>query len=191
MKPVAHPCLPPAGRLWGASRPGYPAVPATPHQIRAAVREWAGAGVETVVSLLEDAELVAICPGLLDMLQRHELESLRFPIPDFGVPRDSAAFAALIGDLRQRLGRGQSILVHCNAGLGRTAIVLAAVLKACGCAGDPVEEVRRIYQPGALRGELQEAFVRALVVGPDDGGPPVRPGISGRPAPRPESGLAG
>lgn len=194
MKPVAHPCLPPAGRLWGASRPGYPMVPATPRQIQAAVREWAGVGVETVVSLLEDAELAAICPGLLEVLRRHHLESLRFPVPDFGVPRDPAAFAALVEDLRQRLDRGQAILVHCNAGLGRTAIVLAALLKACGLRGDPVEEVRRIYQPGAIRGENQEAFVRALVLGRDGGGPRLpagEPGVPGPAAPRAEPGVAG
>ncbi|MBI3456387.1 MAG: hypothetical protein HY002_11440 [Candidatus Rokubacteria bacterium] len=167
---LAHPRLPSGGRLWGASRPGYPSVPATPREVERGVREWVGAGVEAVVSLMEDAELAALCPGYLDALRRHDLELLRFPIPDFGAPTDARAFCGLVMDARERLARGQGVLAHCNAGLGRTAIFLAALLKGGGYPGDPVEEIRRIYQPDAMRGAGQEAFVRGLLF-PPNGGP--------------------
>ena len=169
MRPLAHPRLPPGGRLWGASRPGYPDVPATSRQIQAAVREWVGAGVEVVVTLMEDEELERICPGFPDALRRHELESLRFPIPDFGAPAaaEAEAFCGLVLDVRQRLARGQGILVHCNAGQGRTAMFLASVLKGCGHRGDAVEEIRRIYYHDAMRGIAQEEFVRALLFPPN------------------------
>jgi len=165
MTPLAHPRLPANARLWGASRPGYPDVPATPQQIQAGVREWVGAGVEVVVTLMEDEELHRICPGFLDALRRHELQSLRFPIPDFGAPAASQAeaFSALVGEVRVRLARGQGVLVHCNAGQGRTAVFLAALLKGCGHRGDAVEEIRRIYYRDAMRGAVQEAFVREVV----------------------------
>ncbi len=173
MRPLAHPRLPPGGRLWGASRPGYPDVPASSRQIEAAVREWVGAGVEVVVTLMEDEELVRICPGFLDALRRHELESLHFPIPDFGAPAaaEAEAFCGLVLDVRQRLARGQGILVHCNAGQGRTAVFLAALLKGCGHGGDAVEEIRRVYYADAMRGAAQEEFVRGLSV-PPNGRPP-------------------
>lgn len=167
MRPVAHPWLPAGGRLWGAGRPGYPNAPATSREVEAGVREWVGAGVEVVVNLMEDAELAALCPGYLESLRRHELEPLRFPIVDFGVPADAAAFCGVVGDVRSRLARGQAILVHCNAGQGRTAVFLASLLKACGYPGDPVEEIRRIYNPDAMRGAAQEAFVRGLAFPPD------------------------
>jgi hypothetical protein len=162
--PLAHPRLPPGGRVWGASRPGYPDVPASPRQIEAAVREWAGAGVDVVVTLMEPAEIARICPGFLESLRRHELTSLLFPIPDFGAPAaaETEAFCALVSDVKTRLGRGQGILVHCNAGQGRTAVFLASLLKGCGHAGDAVEEIRRVYYGDAMRGVTQEAFVRAL-----------------------------
>jgi protein-tyrosine phosphatase len=57
------------------------------------------------------------------------------------------------------------VLVHCNAGLGRTAVVLASLLKTHGLAGDPVTELRRIYRPGAMEEPVQEAFVRTLPTG--------------------------
>jgi protein-tyrosine phosphatase len=170
---VAHPRLPANARLWGASRPGYPDVPATPRQIESAVREWVGAGVDVVVTLMEDEELARICPGFLDAIRRHELESLHFPIRDFGAPEpnEASAFCALVDDVRARLARGQGVLVHCNAGQGRTAVFLASLLKGCGHPGDAVEEIRRVYYGDAMRGVSQEAFVRKLAFGPNGRGP--------------------
>jgi len=169
MRALYHPRLPAGGRLWGASRPGYPDVPAHPRQIEVTVRVWAGVGVDAVVTLMEDAEIVRICPGFLEALDRRGLESLRFPIPDFGAPAPAQAdaFCAFVLDARQRLARGQAILAHCNAGLGRTAVFLASLLKGCGLSGDAVEEIRRIYEPDAMRGAAQEAFVRALLFPPN------------------------
>ena len=166
MKPVAHPRLPPSGRLWGASRPGYPDAPAPLREVERGVREWVGRGVEVVVSLMEEAEVATLCPGFFEALRRHDLLVLRFPIVDFGVPADATAFGGLLGDVRARLGNGQTVLAHCNAGLGRTAVFLASLLRVCGLPGDPVQEIRRIYEPGAMEHAAQEAFVRGLAVGP-------------------------
>ena len=165
MTPLAHPRLPPGGRIWGAARPGYPAEPAPSREVEATVREWVGKGIEVVVSLMEDAELAARCPGFFDALRRHELTVLRFPIVDFGVPSDALAFGGLVVDVRERLSRGQTVLAHCNAGLGRTAVFLGSLLRSCGFPGDPVAEIRRIYQPGAMENPVQEAFVRGFAVG--------------------------
>jgi protein-tyrosine phosphatase len=164
LRPLAHPRLPAGGRLWGTSRPGYPDVPASPRQIEAGVREWAGAGVDVVITLMETEEIARLCPGFLEALRRHELESLHFPIPDFGAPAaaETAAFCALVADVRGRLARGQAVVVHCNAGQGRTAVFLASLLKGCGHAGDAVDEIRRVYYTDAMRGVSQERFVREL-----------------------------
>jgi protein-tyrosine phosphatase len=172
---VAHPRLPPGGRLWGAGRPGYPNPRATPREVEAGVREWVGKGVDVVVSLMEDVELADRCPGLLEALRRHEIEVLRFPIADYDAPADPTAFGQLLASVCGRLARGQGVLVHCNAGLGRTATFLAALLRACGHPGDAVLEIRRIYEPDAMREPAQEAFVRGLSCGTDDaGGDPLR-----------------
>lgn len=167
MTSVQHPVLPGRGRLWGAGRPGYPDEPPTPAAIEAGVRAWRDAGVDLVVSLLEDWEVAQRCPGLYEALERHGVEARRYPIVDFGAPADAAGFAGLLDDIRERLAEGHGVLVHCNAGLGRTAVVLASLLKTCGCAGDPVAEIRRIYQAGAMREPAQEAFVRGLSRAPN------------------------
>jgi protein-tyrosine phosphatase len=132
--------------------------------VDAGVRAWRGAGVALVVSLIEDWEVPRRAPGLFETLAREGLEARRFPIADFGVPADLPAFARLLDEVAQRLGEGGGVLVHCNAGLGRTAVVLASILKSHGLTADPVAELRRIYRPTAMQEPVQEAFVRRLAL---------------------------
>jgi protein-tyrosine phosphatase len=51
-----------------------------------------------------------------------------FPIPDFGVPEDTAAFWQFADDLAASLTKGNAILMHCGAGIGRTGTMATAVL---------------------------------------------------------------
>jgi protein-tyrosine phosphatase len=101
-------------------------------------------------------------PGLFETLAREGIELERYPIVDFGVPREAPGFMRVLRDVGQRLAGGEGILVHCNAGLGRTAVVLASILKAHGLVLDPVTELRRIYRSAAMQEPVQEAFVRGL-----------------------------
>jgi protein-tyrosine phosphatase len=160
---LEHPLLPRGAPLLGAGRPSYPVEPPSPGKVQEGVRAWQQAGVTLVVSLIEDWEVPRRAPGLFDALAHQGLALRRFPIVDFGVPADVPAFTLLLEELRRRLGAGEGILVHCNAGLGRTAVVLASILKAHGLATDPVTELRRLYRPTAMQEPIQEAFVRGLL----------------------------
>ena len=89
-------------------------------------------GIDLVVSLLaphEQAELkledeAALC-------ERAGLGFVGFPIGDFGLPDDPAAFDQLCLQLRDRLRSGTSIAVHCRMSIGRSGM-LAASLLVCG-----------------------------------------------------------
>ena len=81
------------------------------------------------------------------------------------MPREVPRFGQLLRDVAERLAAGDGVLVHCNAGLGRTAVVLASILKAHGLAIDPVTELRRLYRSTAMQEPVQEAFVRSLLAG--------------------------
>jgi hypothetical protein len=82
---IVHSALPAPGRLFGGPRPDppYPAA-------LAALREG---GVSTVVSLLGEGELP---PALERAYGDAGLALLRYPIADFGVPENAAAFRSFL-----------------------------------------------------------------------------------------------
>jgi protein-tyrosine phosphatase len=133
--------------------------------VESGVRAWRESGVGLVLSLIEDWEVPRRAPGLFEALSRERIGLRRYPIADFGVPQEVTGFGQLLRDVGERLAAGDGVLVHCNAGLGRTAVVLASILKAHGLAIDPVTELRRIYRSSAMQEPVQEAFVRGLLTG--------------------------
>jgi protein-tyrosine phosphatase len=159
---LVHPVLPPGARLWGSGRPSYPDEPPRTDAVEAGVRAWRASGVGLVLSLIEDWEVPRRAPGLFEALIREGILLRRYPIADFGVPRDVAEFRQLVREVSAHLVAGDGVLVHCNAGLGRTAVVLAAILKSHGLATDPVIELRRTYRATAMQERAQEAFARAF-----------------------------
>jgi protein-tyrosine phosphatase len=96
---------------------------------------WHAAGIRNVVSLLERDEAIELG------LEREEaqcsstgLNFFSFPIPDRGVPDAHADFTRLINALVERLRAGDSVAVHCRAGIGRSGLVGACVLGQLGVA---------------------------------------------------------
>jgi protein-tyrosine phosphatase len=159
VKVVSHPLLAVPGRLLAGPMPHRPLEPALKR-----IRDEGGTAV---LCLLRDTDLPQeILDDLLGSYRRAGLEVLRFPVPDFGVPDDPDAFAALVDDLLARLRRGEGIFVHCYAGQGRTGIVLACVLRAAGFEGDPVPVIRTIYHPRAVENADQRLFVLKFVPRP-------------------------
>jgi protein-tyrosine phosphatase len=159
---LVHPALPREARVWGAGRPGYPDEPPATPVVAIGAKEWRGLGVTRVLSLIEDWELPRRAPGLYEALGEQDIALVRLPVRDFGVPTDLVAYARLLAEVRGWLAAGEGLLVHCNAGLGRTAVVLGSLLRIHGLQGDPVTEIRRIYRRTAMEHPVQEAFVRGL-----------------------------
>lgn len=94
---------------------------------------WNRLGVQTVVSLLELHEVRELDLANEESLCRAAgLQFISFPVPDRGVPSNSAAFAHLVAAIEQRLRSGESVAVHCRAGIGRSGLLGACVLKAFG-----------------------------------------------------------
>jgi protein-tyrosine phosphatase len=107
------------------------------------VRHMKLAGVDILVSMLtldEAAEL-----GLSAEAQLCETVGIRFrsfPIPDRETPPSQASFANFVEELRAEVHAGRSVAVHCRASIGRSSLLLAALLTTEGFT--PEEAFRRL-----------------------------------------------
>jgi len=94
-------------------------------------------GVQTVVSLLESHEARELDLADEDSLCRAaNLQFLSFPIADRGVPSNSVEFAKLVESIVRCLRSGDSVAIHCRAGIGRSGLLAACVLGTLGVAPD-------------------------------------------------------
>jgi protein tyrosine/serine phosphatase len=97
------------------------------------VAGWKEAGVDIVVSLLSREENFEL--GLVDecdLVQRHGLTFITFPIADYSVPTSTGELRQLVSNLEQSLKRGDSVGIHCRQGIGRSSLVAACVLVTAG-----------------------------------------------------------
>ncbi|HEY1189828.1 MAG TPA: hypothetical protein VGE74_19420 [Gemmata sp.] len=94
---------------------------------------WRQQGLDTVVSLLEDAEIAELGLGAEpELCVRAGLRFVRFAIPDRGVPAHASAVSELVSDLVAELRAGRGVGIHCRIGVGRSASLAVCVLAALG-----------------------------------------------------------
>jgi atypical dual specificity phosphatase len=92
------------------------------------------AGLTRIVCLTPIEEVRALSVPYHDALQQGGLPCawMHLPMRNFGLGEDDQAFRDGIAALAQALGGGESILLHCAAGIGRTGTAAACVLKRLG-----------------------------------------------------------
>jgi protein tyrosine phosphatase (PTP) superfamily phosphohydrolase (DUF442 family) len=86
-------------------------------------------GIDILVSLLTRAEAAEL--GLAReqaMCEAAGIEFRSFPVPDHSVPRSHREVQELAEELATERRHGKNIGAHCCAGIGRSALLLAAVL---------------------------------------------------------------
>jgi len=123
-------------------------------------------GATAIVCLTERAELVPRYTAYVAWLNLHQpARAVWHPIPDLEAPTVAAA-AALLADLRSRLARGDGLLVHCGAGIGRSGTIAAGLLVTMGTRLTPALATVAAHRPMAgpevgAQAELLSALARA------------------------------
>lgn len=125
-----------------------------------AIRDW-GAGL--LVSLIEDHEFDLLeVPDLGARARALGLHWLHLPITDVSVPAPEfeAAWPTHGADMIERLRKGESIVLHCRGGLGRTGLVAARLLIELG--HEPFAAITQVREtrPGTIETTEQERYVR-------------------------------
>ena len=118
------------------------------------------AGISQLICLCGPVEVTAKSPDYARALAEGlgQIQVWVCPIADYSVPADSVSFDELVVEASAGLHRGHSILVHCNAGIGRTGLFAICLLVASGLS---LEEARRLILAAGSGPETpeQEAFV--------------------------------
>ena len=81
------------------------------------------------------------------------------PIQDKRRPQDTRAFDELIARLLDRINNDFRVVIHCNGGKGRSALVAAAVLIGLGVSQSAAVAGARAARAGSLRNPLQLWFL--------------------------------
>ncbi|MGO4882581.1 MAG: protein-tyrosine phosphatase family protein [Bryobacteraceae bacterium] len=107
------------------------------------VRGWRTAGVDAVVSLLgpeEEQELGLDAENTA--VEDCGIRFVSYPIADRSVPHSVESAVQFLRGLSNALDSGESVVVHCRQGIGRSALIAAGALVVAGV--DPVSAVRTV-----------------------------------------------
>jgi protein-tyrosine phosphatase len=102
-----------------------------------------------VVCLTPRDEIEELSPGYHCALGQGALPFrwLHLPMRNFGLPEDPAAFRVGVRQIVDALRAGDTVMLHCAAGLGRTGSTAACILKALGLSVP--EALQRVRDAGS------------------------------------------
>lgn len=119
------------------------------------------AGIHRVVCLQEEFELKMNGEFMAQRRRHIEVRGMLFTheaIEDFTAPSLSQALK-LVKLIEQDFGAGRSVLIHCQAGLGRAGTIAACLLNHAGMSAADAIATTRFYRMGAIQSEEQERFI--------------------------------
>lgn len=127
------------------------------------IQEFKRKHVSLVVMLTSDQEAQRFSGHDLRSIYASEgFEVYQLPISDFSAPEMDELEQAL-AEVLDHLTQGDSVAVHCHAGIGRTGMFLACLAKrSMDVSSEEAVSWVREFIPGAVEVSEQEYLVRSL-----------------------------
>ena len=110
------------------------AMPGRDSSLEGFIGELEREDVKLILCLVDDEEIEKKSPRYRAALDGKQIpaEVVQFPIRDFGVPDDPQAFVSELKRVLSRWRSGESWVIHCGAGHGRTGIAAIVLLWLAG-----------------------------------------------------------
>ena len=150
------------GQLWISHYPGKIGMEDKIIQVEMDLLELKKKKIDIVVSLLEKKELKPLnVSTLFEVIKKHKFTHYYFPIKDKSVPKKNVELNRLLNDLSFKIRQNKKILLHCNAGLGRSGLIAALLCKKLGISENPISYIRK-HRPGSIETKDQEKMISLL-----------------------------
>jgi protein-tyrosine phosphatase len=143
LRPVHLPAFFVPGKLYLTSMPGRYG------SIEKFLREIEDQDINHILCLVSDEEIAEKSPEYLEAIHQSRIPARlwQHSIPDYGAPGKPDEILQAVDAMKQALIRGESVVIHCAAGIGRTGMVATALLIRLGFS-QPVA-TRTIEQAGS------------------------------------------
>lgn len=107
--------------------------------------------INYIICLPDMDEIAEVSPQYLTYIHKpdREISIECFPISDFGVPEHPEKFLILAKKSSELLIKGESLLVHCRMGIGRTGLFAVILLMTAGVCRVDAEHIIRNAGAGA------------------------------------------
>lgn len=119
--------------------------------------------ISVILCCFSTQELEELESPLFPKYKEAGLEVIHFPITDKWVPSDTDAFIGVIDTLCSRMALGQSILIHCEGGKGRTGLVAVCLLLALEVQLSEAMDIVQNIRQGMLQNPVQIIYVKSFL----------------------------
>jgi protein-tyrosine phosphatase len=105
--------------------------------------------IDRIVCLAEHEEIKEKSADYFDAINSKRIPCIKsdFPIPDYGVPRDRESFVEYVKSIAEFIIAGETILIHCAGGIGRTGTFATCLLHALRIESERATEL--VYEAGS------------------------------------------
>lgn len=115
---------------------------------------------KVILTLMEQVEITRVSPKLFDKAKEYGIETIHLPIVDGDIPNSMEDTISMLKKLSERVEKGETVVIHCLGGIGRTGMIAACLFKCLNpnYSFPKITEMVKKTRQGTLRSRHQLGF---------------------------------